>query len=85
MTRLVLLPERSCWDAYMEAYEDALSATSTEWAPWYIVPADNKWVTRAIVADIVTTAFRSLDLHYPEISKQQKEALKEAKRQLEAE
>src|SRR5436190_4155641 len=79
------LPERGYWDAYMEAYEDALSATSTQWAPWYVVPADNKWATRAIVADIVTTAFRSLDLHYPEVSRQQKEALKEAKRQLEAE
>ena len=79
------LAERGHWDDYMEAYEDALSATSTEWAPWYVVPADNKWATRAIVADIVTTAFRSLDLQYPEVTKQQREALKEAKRQLEAE
>jgi PPK2 family polyphosphate:nucleotide phosphotransferase len=79
------LAERGYWDAYMEAYEDALSATSTEWAPWYVVPADDKWATRAIVADIVTTAFRSLDLRTPEISKEQREALKEARRQLEAE
>jgi hypothetical protein len=69
----------------MEAYEDALSATSTEWAPWHVVPADNKWATRAIVADVLTTALRSLDLRFPEISKQQREALKEARRQLEAE
>src|SRR5262245_60456327 len=45
------LAERGYWDAYMEAYEDALSATSNSWAPWYVVPADNKWATRAIVAD----------------------------------
>jgi PPK2 family polyphosphate:nucleotide phosphotransferase len=79
------LAERGYWDDYMEAYEDALSATSTDWAPWYVVPADNKWATRAIVADIVTTTFQSLDLHYPEVSKAQREALKEARRQLEAE
>ena len=49
----------------MEAFEEALSATSTEWAPWYIVPADHKWATRAIVADILTTAILGLDLRYP--------------------
>jgi PPK2 family polyphosphate:nucleotide phosphotransferase len=79
------LAERGSWDAYMEAYEDALSATSTEWAPWYVVPADNKWATRAIVADVLTTTLRSLDLRYPEVTQQQREALKEARRKLEAE
>ena len=74
------LAERARWDEYMEAYEDALGATSTEWAPWYIVPADQKWATRAIVADILTTTLRSLDLRFPEISKEQGEALKEARR-----
>jgi PPK2 family polyphosphate:nucleotide phosphotransferase len=76
------LAERAFWDSYMEAYEDALSATSTEWAPWYIVPADNKWGTRAIVADILTTRIKSLDLHYPEMSEEQRKALAEARQKL---
>src|SRR5436190_18430120 len=45
------IAERAFWDSYMEAYQEASSATSTEWAPWYVVPADNKWGSRAIVAD----------------------------------
>ncbi len=79
------MAERGYWEAYMEAYEDALIATSTEWAPWYVVPADNKWATRAIVADVLTTTLRSLDLRYPEVTQQQRESLKEARRKLEAE
>ena len=59
------LAERAHWGEYMRAYADCLSATSTEWAPWYVIPADHKWVTRAVVADVVTTAIRSLDLQYP--------------------
>ena len=69
----------------MRAYADCLSATSTKWAPWYVVPADHKWVTRAVVADIVTTAIRSLELKYPEVTDEQREQLAEAKRQLSAE
>jgi PPK2 family polyphosphate:nucleotide phosphotransferase len=76
------LAERAFWDSYMEAYEDALSATSTEWAPWCIVPADNKWGTRAIVADILTTRIKSLDLHYPEMSEEQRKALAETRQKL---
>jgi PPK2 family polyphosphate:nucleotide phosphotransferase len=79
------LAERACWGRYMQAYSDCLSATSTEWAPWYVVPADRKWVTRAVVADVVTTAIRSLDLKYPEVSKEQQEHLAEARRRLSAE
>lgn len=60
------LEERGYWDDYMQAYEDAISATSTEEAPWYVVPADHKWITRAVVADVVTTAIRNLDLRFPE-------------------
>ena len=66
------LSERGYWDDYMSAYEDALSATSTDWAPWYVIPADHKWVTRAVVADIVTKAIRGLDLTYPEVTDAQK-------------
>jgi PPK2 family polyphosphate:nucleotide phosphotransferase len=79
------LAERGYWDDYMDAYEDALSATSTEWAPWYVIPADYKWVTRAAVADIVTTAIRGLDLKYPEVTPEQKKRLEEARKKLNAE
>jgi PPK2 family polyphosphate:nucleotide phosphotransferase len=79
------LAERGFWDDYMEAYEDALGATSTEHAPWYVVPADNKWATRAVVADIVTSAIRALDLSYPEVTEAQRKALAAARKQLENE
>jgi PPK2 family polyphosphate:nucleotide phosphotransferase len=79
------LAERAYWDQYRDAYEECLSATSTEWAPWYVVPADKKWVTRAVVADILTTTICSLDLRYPEVSPEQRKALEEARRRLESE
>jgi PPK2 family polyphosphate:nucleotide phosphotransferase len=79
------LPERAFWADYMEAYEDALAATTTEEAPWYVVPADNKWVTRAVVADVITTAIRSLDLKFPEVTEEKRKLLIEARRQLEEE
>jgi PPK2 family polyphosphate:nucleotide phosphotransferase len=79
------LAERGHWDAYMDAYEDALGATSTEWAPWYVIPADHKWVTRAVVADVVTTAIRGLDLKYPEVTPGQRKLLDEARVRLAAE
>jgi PPK2 family polyphosphate:nucleotide phosphotransferase len=77
--------ERKYWDDYMAAYEAAITATSTDWAPWYIVPADHKWVTRAIVAGILTHTIRSLNLEYPKLSPAQLAALDESRRQLEAE
>jgi PPK2 family polyphosphate:nucleotide phosphotransferase len=76
------LAERGHWDDYMAAYEDALGATSTDWAPWYVVPADHKWVTRAVVADIVTSAIRGLDLKYPEVTEEQRKLLAEARTKL---
>jgi len=79
------LAERGYWDDYMSAYEDALSATSTDSAPWYVIPADHKWVTRAVVADIITKAIRELDLTFPEVTEAQKKLLSEAKKKLEAE
>jgi hypothetical protein len=69
----------------MRAYEDALAATSTAWAPWYVVPADHKWVTRAVVADIVTRSIRALDLKYPEVTAEQRRLLAEARKKLESE
>ena len=79
------LPERAFWADYMDAYEDTLAATTTEEAPWYVVPADNKWVTRAVVADVITTAIRSLDLRFPEVTEEKRKALAEAKSRLQAE
>lgn len=79
------LAERAYWNEYMGAYEEALTATSTEWAPWYVVPADNKWVTRAVVADILTSTIRALGLRFPEVTPAQQLALAEAKKKLEGE
>ena len=73
------LAERAHWDDYQDAYEKALRATSTKWAPWYVIPADHKWVARAIVADIVTTAIRDLDLKYPEVTAEQQKLLEKAR------
>jgi PPK2 family polyphosphate:nucleotide phosphotransferase len=79
------LAERAFWGDYMDAYEDALAATTTEEAPWYVVPADNKWVTRAVVADVITTAIRSLDPRFPEVTEEQRKMLAEAKSRLQEE
>jgi PPK2 family polyphosphate:nucleotide phosphotransferase len=79
------LAERAFWDDYQSAYEDALEATSTDWAPWYVVPADQKWATRAVVADVITSAIKALDLKYPELTDDQRAALDESRRKLEAE
>jgi PPK2 family polyphosphate:nucleotide phosphotransferase len=76
------LAERDYWDDYMKVYEEALSATSTEWGPWYILPADNKWVTRALAASIVARTIESLGLAYPEVTAEQREAIEEARRML---
>jgi PPK2 family polyphosphate:nucleotide phosphotransferase len=76
------LAERSFWNVYMKAYEDALGATSTPWAPWYVVPADQKWVTRSVVADILVSTIKSLDLSYPKVTKEQKRVLDRARKQL---
>ena len=77
--------ERKHWDDYQRAYEDMLNATSTAAAPWYIIPADKKWFTRACVADIITSHLEALDLKYPTLSKRQRAELEVAKRELESE
>jgi PPK2 family polyphosphate:nucleotide phosphotransferase len=76
------LAERAYWSDYQEAFEAALTATSTDRAPWWVVPADHKWVARTVVASIITREMGSLDLHYPEVTAEQKAALKVAERQL---
>ena len=77
--------ERQHWDEYMTAFEQAITATSTPWAPWYVVPADNKRITRAVVARILVTTIDELDLHYPEVSDAQQRENEAARRELEAE
>jgi len=77
--------EREHWDAYMEAYEDALRYTSTEWAPWHIITADHKWFTRVAVADVLLKTMKSLDLSYPVVSKERKAELQKIRIQLEKE
>ena len=59
--------ERAHWDEYMQAYEDTITATSTEWAPWYVIPADNKQVMQAMVATILVDTI-ALDLSWPTVS-----------------
>lgn len=79
------LAERGYWDDYMQAYEDALNATSTKCAPWYVIPADHKWVSRALVSKVLTTTIKSLDLKYPEVTPTQRKQIAEAKKQLQKE
>jgi PPK2 family polyphosphate:nucleotide phosphotransferase len=71
--------ERAFWNDYMEAYEEMIRETSTPDAPWYVVPADNKWFTRVTVAAAVIDALGSLDLHYPKVDDAKMAALKEAR------
>ncbi len=59
------LKERALWDEYMKAYEDALSKTSTEWAPWYIVPANHKWYRNLIISRVLVETLQSLNMSYP--------------------
>jgi len=77
--------ERGFWNDYMRAYEDAISATSTEWAPWYAVPADHKWFTRLVVAQVVVAALENLGLEYPKVDAEWKKEIAEARRALERE
>ena len=77
--------ERKHWDAYMGAFEDALTATSTAWAPWYVIPADHKKVAQALVAAVLVETLRSLDLHWPEVSAEKHAANMAARRELDAE
>ena len=79
------LAEREYWNKYVGAYEEMLSATSTEYAPWFIVPADYKWVARTLVAEVITSTISGLKLSYPKVSDEQVKALMDAKQKLEAE
>lgn len=76
------LKERAYWDEYQKAYGEALSATSTEYAPWFVIPADDKWYARLAIAAIITKEFSKLKLSYPIVSEAQKHELQKAKVQL---
>jgi PPK2 family polyphosphate:nucleotide phosphotransferase len=74
--------ERAHWDDYMAAYEDAIRATATKRAPWFVVPADNKWFTRLVVAGAIVEALEKMDLAYPVISPAQRAELASAREAL---
>jgi len=77
--------ERQHWDAYMRAYEEALAATSTDHAPWYVVPADRKWVSRAVVAAVLADTIRGLGLEWPKVDDAKRLQIEDARRLLESE
>jgi len=77
--------ERGYWKAYMKAYEDMIRNTATPRAPWYVVPADNKWFSRLVVAAAVVEAMAGLELHYPRVGAEKKKELAAARRMLMAE
>jgi len=77
--------ERQYWDDYQEAYEDMIVHTATKHAPWYVVPADNKWFTRLVVAAAIVDTLQDLNLSYPKVSKDQLKALEAARKHLMAE
>ena len=75
--------EREYWDQYMDAYDDMIRATASKHAPWYVVPADNKWFTRVVVAAAVIEALVELDLNFPEVDEAKREELATARTKLE--
>jgi len=74
--------ERACWDDYMDAYEEMIAATSTKHSPWYVVPADNKWYTRLVVAAAIVDTLQDLKLAYPKVDPAKQKDLEAAKKEL---
>ena len=77
--------EREHWDAYQDAFEDMIAHTAAPHAPWYVVPADNKWFTRLLVSQAIVDTLKSMKLSYPKVAGKEKAALEEARRELENE
>jgi PPK2 family polyphosphate:nucleotide phosphotransferase len=77
--------ERQFWNEYQEAFEDMIRHTANKHAPWYVVPADNKWFTRLLVAQVVVDALKRMNLKYPKVSGAAQAALADARQQLEKE
>jgi polyphosphate kinase 2 (PPK2 family) len=75
--------ERKYWDDYMSAYEDMIRNTSSKHAPWYVVPADNKWFTRLVVAGAIVETLEGLNLSYPKLSATARKQLEAARATLE--
>ena len=71
--------ERKFWDDYMHAFEEAIRSTASKHAPWYVVPADNKWFTRLLVAAVIVEAVEKLDLAYPTVDAEKKKELQTAR------
>ena len=76
------LSERAYWDRYQQVYEEMMHATSTENAPWYVIPADEKKYARPLVCDIILQKFKEMDLHYPRVSFREKRAIIESRERL---
>ncbi|WP_185286051.1 polyphosphate kinase 2 family protein [Chryseobacterium indologenes] len=79
------LPERALFDQYMKAYETAINETSKDHAPWYVLPADNKWFARVAAVQIIIDALEKMNLKYPQLSDKDKQGLIDAKNTLESE
>ena len=79
------LAERKLWDRYMDAYDDMIRHTSTSEAPWYVVPADNKWFARLVMSTVIIDVLDGLDLQYPEFDREALRGMKRMRRALEAE
>ncbi|HWJ47010.1 MAG TPA: polyphosphate kinase 2 family protein [Candidatus Udaeobacter sp.] len=77
--------ERQCWDDYQKAYEDMIGNTAKKHAPWYVVPADNKWFTRLVISTVIVDTLESLQLEYPKVNAEKKKELEAARKQLEKE
>jgi len=76
------IAERRKWHDYMRAYEDALSATSTKYAPWYIIPANQKWFTRLAIADVIIETMEGMKLHFPPVTSKKRRELAKARKRL---
>lgn len=79
------LPERALFDQYMNCYEEAINETSKDYAPWYVLPADDKWFARVAAIQIIIDTMEKMNLKYPQLSEEDKKELKDAKKQLESE
>jgi len=79
------LRERAFWKQYRDAFQEMFRETSSDWAPWYVIPADHKWFSRVAVADIIVKKLESLKLRYPELSPQERGDLGRSRKALEKE
>lgn len=79
------LKEREFWENYMQCFQEAISTTSTKYAPWYIIPADHKWYMRLAVSEVIVNAMSKLPINYPRLNEEQLKSLQECKQKLESE